>query len=478
MRPDPERPPAGSRRRTYARVLLIVFAALLVAGLAAQPALAQNTPTTTTAPSADCTNSASPLQTAVCQQQGTAGQAGQAATSAAQGVVTSAGDSALRALASAVAASGGWVLEKVGGAITHTTSPNVNAGWFVNQYQVMLALGLLVTLPMLLFSIVQAMLKGDMSHILRSAFVYLPVAAIFSFVGPAFIQLLIALSDWMALAASANAAADAQKFMTETGQALLTLGLGTATPGVPVFAVLLGALLVLVGGFSIWVELLLRSAAIYAGVMFLPLAFAAMVWPSAWKVAKKVIEFLIAIIFAKVLIVAIVALAASGLANSGFGDGFEGVLAGAAMLLLAAASPAALLKLIPIAEAGISEASNQRQALRRATYAGSLISGSQVVQGMIQSRFRTNTALPTAAAAGAGAAGGAAAAVAAQARAGTTAMRNRATTALDNAPGKPAGAAPAAPPPSAARPAPSGGGTASPSPRSAQPGDQPFGRDT
>src|ERR687891_709036 len=92
-----------------------------------------------------------------------------AASGAAQNVVSSAGDSALRGLTAAVAAAGGWVLEKVGSAITSTTSPSVDAGWFVNQYQVMLALAMLLALPLLLFSIMQGMLRGDGSHIMRSA---------------------------------------------------------------------------------------------------------------------------------------------------------------------------------------------------------------------------------------------------------------------------------------------------------------------
>src|SRR3712207_8466891 len=57
------------------------------------------------------------------------------------------------------------------------------------------------------------------------------------------------------------------------------------------------------------------------------------------------------IIFAKVFIVAIINLAAAGLARGGLGDKFEGVLAGGALLLMAAFTPIALLKLIPLAEA-------------------------------------------------------------------------------------------------------------------------------
>jgi hypothetical protein len=129
------------------------------------------------------------------------------------------------------------------------------------------------------------------------------------------------------------------------------------------------------------------------------------------------------------------------------------------MLLLAAASPAALLKLIPIAEVGLAEASNQRQALRRATYAGSLMTGSQVVSGMIQTRFRSNTALPAAAAAGAaGGAAGAAAAAVTQARATTSAARNRVNNTLDNG---------------ATAVGTGGGGTSTPSPAPARPRPSP-----
>jgi hypothetical protein len=440
-RPSPRlRHVRGARPLVRAGRIAAALACLLALLLLGAPAASAQQGQAQQAPAAQekCDNVTNPLVARVCKEK----QAGvdatrQAATNTAQTVVSSAGDSALRGLTAAVAAAGGWVLEKVGAAITGTTSPKVNAGWFASQYQVMLALAVLLALPMLLLSVMQGMLRGDMGHIMRSAFVYLPLAGIFSFVAPAIAQLLIALSDWMSLAVSANAAADAQKFMSEAGQALTTLGAGTATPSVPVFGILLGSLLILLGGFSIWIELLLRAAAIYVCVLFLPIGFAAMIWPGAMKLAKRLIEFLIAIIFAKVFIVAIVALAASGLANSGWGDSFEGILAGSAMLLIAASSPVALLKLIPIAEAGIADAGGQRANLRRATYAGSVLTGSQVVSGMIQTRFRSGTALPAATAAGAvGATAGAAAvatAAAAQARSSTAAMRNRVNTSMDDA---------------------------------------------
>jgi type IV secretion system protein TrbL len=145
-----------------------------------------------------------------------------------------------------------------------------------------------------------------------------------------------------------------------------------------------------------------------------------MIWPAGWRWCRRLIEFLIAIIFAKVFIVAIINLAAAGLARGGLGDKFEGVLAGGALLLMAAFTPVALLKLIPLAEAAVVTAGHQRAALRQATAgATALTTSSSVVTGMINTRFRSSAA--------AGPASGFAAPVAASAAA-VGAARNRATS--------------------------------------------------
>src|SRR5690606_18284091 len=124
----------------------------------------------------------------------------------------------------------------------------------------------------------------------------------------------------------------------------------------PLFAVFLGALVAAAGAFFVWIELLIRSAAIYVAVLFLPFTFVAMTWPAPSRWCRRLIEVLIAIILSKFVIVAIMALAAAGLGQSRADDAFQGVLAGAALMLLAAFSPFALLKLIPLAEAAVHSA--------------------------------------------------------------------------------------------------------------------------
>jgi hypothetical protein len=394
----------------------------------AQPADPGQTQTQPADPGQErCDTIPNPVARNVCKAGTNPGQAVTSAVAgAAQNVVETAGDSALRSFTAAVASAGKFFLEKVGSLLQGTTSPDVaNADWFTSQYRVMLALAVLIALPILLVSVAQSIVRADGMQAIRSAFVFLPLAAILSAVGPALAQMLINISDWMSGILGGNAAADAQKFMSDAGSALAGLGAGTVNPAAPVFGVLLGALVVTLGALSIWLELLLRAAAIYISVLFLPLALAAMIWPAGWRWCRRLIEFLIAIIFAKVFIVAIINLAAAGLARGGLGDKFEGVLAGGALLLMAAFTPIALLKLIPLAEAAVVTAGHQRAALRQATTgATALTTSSSVVSGMINTRFRTSAGAGPAAAAGFGPP--AAAAAAGAAVVGTA--RNRATS--------------------------------------------------
>ena len=445
------------RRRAWARAVLVfaTLAALLV--VLAPAAMAQPDPVQNR-----CDSIPNPVARNVCQAGTNPGQAvTSAVTGAAQNVVSTAGDSALRSFTAAVAAAGKFFLQKVGNLIQGTTSPDVvNADWFASQYRVMLALAVVIALPILLVSVAQSIVRADGMQAIRSAFVFLPLAAILSAVGPAMVQMLINVSDWMSAALGGNASADAQKFMSDVGGALAGLGAGTVNPAAPVFGVLLGALIVTLGAISIWLELLLRSAAIYISVLFLPLALSAMIWPAGWRWCRRLIAFLIAIIFAKVFIVAIINLAAAGLARGGLGDKFEGVLAGGALLLMAAFTPVALLKLIPLAEAAVVTAGHQRAALRQATAgATALTTSSSVVSGMIQTRFRSSAAAGPAA----GFAAPAAAATAGAAVVG--AARNRATSSFaamsdvgDIGGGEVVGGEPAPPAPapirSSARPAP------------------------
>jgi hypothetical protein len=112
-----------------------------------------------------------------------------------------------------------------------------------------------------------------------------------------------------------------------------------------------------VAAFVLWLELLIRAAAVYVAVLFLPLALATLVWPAVSHWCRRLVETLAALILSKFVIVATLSLAAGAVSSgtSGTGDhgsGFSSVLAGGALLLMATFVPFAILRMIPAVEAG------------------------------------------------------------------------------------------------------------------------------
>ena len=110
--------------------------------------------------------------------------------------------------------------------------------------------------------------------------------------------------------------------------------------------------------------MIIRDAAIYICVFFLPLTFVAMIWPAASRWARRLVELLVAIILSKFVIVAILSLASAAITNTDLiqdsGDTFEQMIAGSALLVLAAWSPFALLRLIPMMEIAAATIGSQR----------------------------------------------------------------------------------------------------------------------
>jgi hypothetical protein len=128
--------------------------------------------------------------------------------------------------------------------------------------------------------------------------------------------------------------------------------------------------------------MVIRDAAIYIAVFFLPLTFIAMIWPATSRFARRLVELLVAVILAKFVIVAIISLAsaaitnanANALASGDQGQLFERMMAGAALLILAAWSPFALLRLIPMMETAAAGVLSQRSSMSGAAQSAGISS--------------------------------------------------------------------------------------------------------
>jgi hypothetical protein len=145
---------------------------------------------------------------------------------------------------------------------------------------------------------------------------------------------------------------DVQAVVSSVSGALLRTSAALGQPGAATFVLFLGGLVVAVAAMLLWLELVVRTAAIYVAVLFLPLAMATLVWPAVSHWCRRLAETLAALVLSKLVVVAILSLAAGALAGNGGTADLSGVISGAALLLLAAFSPFTLLRLVPAVEAG------------------------------------------------------------------------------------------------------------------------------
>lgn len=281
----------------------------------------------------------------------TAGDAAQAAAGAA-------GDAVLGTLSGWVGDGAAWLVQQVAAAIDTTTSVDLGARWFSKHYDFMFQVGALLLLPLLLLTVLQAILRQDLGLLARSPLLYLPAAMLLTGLAVGVTQTALAVTDALCADLAAGIA-------TDTGSLAGGIAkLGAGGGSVPLFAAFVMGLFMALAAAFVWFELVLRAAAVYVAVMFLPLFLAAMVWPATSAWIRRLVQLLVAIILSKLVIVATLSL---GLAAFTSADSPSAVFAGAGMFLLAAFSPFVLFSLIPLVAEAAPRQRESRQALGAAT---------------------------------------------------------------------------------------------------------------
>lgn len=270
-----------------------------------------------------------------------------------------------------------WLIGEVAKLSEKTTSPNLLSKGFLRQYRLMAMIAAFLAALMLILAVFECLARADAGMLWRVFLVNAPLAAIATTAAYVVVQLLIATCDGLCLAISHSAGADSKEFFKGAIEALAEAGAsgGSAaeavggTPGaskaaggvaVPLFVGFIAAIVAAFAAFFVWIELLMRDAAIYVVSLFMPLALAASIWPRWASALRRTCELLIVVIFSKFVIVAIISLAAGLLAkNEG---AVEHVLAAGAMLLLACFTPFVLFKLVPFAEGAVGAAFSRQSA--------------------------------------------------------------------------------------------------------------------
>lgn len=282
------------------------------------------------------------------------------------GIAGSLGDAAMRGLTTFVVDGAVWLIGQIAAGVTTSTEFRVQASWFTGAYQQMTGIAAAFTAGFLLLTAASTLLHRDPARLGRAVGM-VAAAGLGTGAVLVIVDLLLAVTDQLCATVARGMTGDLRTAMTGATEGLSELGTsGVGTPtGVPLFAVMVAGLLAAVASVVIWIELMLREVAIYAAVLFFPLALAGLVWDPARAWARRLAELLGALIFAKFVIVAVLSLAAGGLASADDPDGgFASVLAGAALLVVAAFAPFLMLRLIGVMEvaaaATVLEGTRQR----------------------------------------------------------------------------------------------------------------------
>ncbi len=281
-----------------------------------------------------------------------------AAGDAAGAAAGAAGNAVLGQLTGWVGDGAAWLLGQVADAIDSTTAVDLSAPWFERHYAFMFQAGAILLLPLLLLTVLQALVRQDAGLLVRATFLQLPAAMLLTGLAVTVTQTALAVTDALSAELTRGVAKD-----TDTLATTLTTASAVGGP-IPLFASFLLALVMALAALFVWFELILRAGVVYVAVMFLPLFLATMIWPALSGWVRRLVQLIVAAILSKLVIVATLSLGLSAFTS---GDGPSALLAGAGMFLLAAFSPFVLFSLIPLAAEVAQPQREGRHALAGAT---------------------------------------------------------------------------------------------------------------
>ncbi len=232
----------------------------------------------------------------------------------------------------------------VGGSSTPNLDPSQASAWSA-VYGRVLGVALSLSVLLVLIGVMEAVLT-QRPGALRQVVVGIAVGAIAMGAVPVGTAMLVkVVDDLSAYVAGAQSG--------QVGQALqvLVAGLTQIDPAEGAAAFAFTALLLLLGGGLLWLELVVRSSLIYLFIGVAPLACAAVMWPRLEGVLRQVLFAGLALILSKLVIV--VALTV-GFAVLTLGQNLQSLVGGAFLVLIAALMPFATARVLPLAAEELS----------------------------------------------------------------------------------------------------------------------------
>ncbi len=267
----------------------------------------------------------------------------------------------LGAIAAACAKATVWIWGQLATAINATTTVDLTNQGFLNTYALVFAVSSVLVVLLWLVAVAKRVVRGvGAGQAVGESVGFLALAVAASALAPAVLVLLMGLVDAATAGLAGGLGPDATRFLTGASDALTASG---STNGGPV-VLIVGAIIGLLVGLLLWVELLLAAAAIYVAAVFGPLVFAGLVDRAMWGHVRKWMGLVVSLALVKPVVVVVLGLAA-GLAGSGnAADSFSSVLTAIALLLLSTIASYAVYRLVPLAGDELGQLHGARKAVQ------------------------------------------------------------------------------------------------------------------
>ncbi|MFJ2818503.1 hypothetical protein [Streptomyces sp. NPDC087294] len=237
-----------------------------------------------------------------------------------------------------------WFLRKMLELIQNTTKIDLTSPGFLKQYAIIFAASSLFTVALWLIAVAKRAVRGvAVTTAVSEAIGFLLLQFVVNAMTPGAIALLMKALDEVTAVFEPYATTNFKPFLENI------LKVMAATPSEGVGQLLVVNLIMLCGALLMWIELLIRSAAIYVAVALGPLVNAGLVDRDLWRKSKKWFGAIFAIGLSKPVLFALLGLGGAILsdASGNMSDAVSKTLVGALILLLAVFASATLYKWVP-----------------------------------------------------------------------------------------------------------------------------------
>lgn len=275
-----------------------------------------------------------------------------------------------------------WFLGKMLELIQNTTKIDLTSPGFLKQYAIIFAASSLITAALWLVSVAKRAVRGvALSTAISEAIGFLVLQFFVNAMTPGAIALLMTAIDEVTAVFEPYAVNNFKPFLENI------LKIMAASPSEGVGQLIVVNLIMMAGALLMWVEMLIRGAAIYVAVALGPVVNAGLVDRDLWGKSKKWFGALFAIGLSKPVLFALLGLGGAILSDStgSMSDAVSKTLVGALILLLAVFASATLYKWVPAFGDEMAQLHHDRKAAQSSGPAS-------VVDGPAQ---QTNRALNT-----------------------------------------------------------------------------------